>query len=443
MHRFVKWALGKSRKNAGIKLFYVYFEQKNIAVINETVRPLLINAQKPSPHANCLFYGENTLESVHLSIKNEALEVPCFKDKLHAREAWWEMIRAVRVPSGFCNSGLYLTGYTLEKKQWVLSSWIWTSAAVARYLYSTGEIKSLELLADTFLQHQLDFGGWRVRFDIARDGVLPNAAPNDSAYIARNALLNAYKIFGRKNYLDAAIRCAQWIMNTAREDGLVHIGLDLRSHSWIKNVNIVDIGFTMDFFAQLYSITGNEAFSTFLVRFLKSYIRYFYNEQKCLFSTSIDENNKQIGGFFARGQGWALEGLISSWKIIKSSQLGEIIDQLCSRLVALQLPNGGWPYNFSKPYLGEDCKGVAVLAYHLMEWYGITGKQLLLSSAKAAIAWCETHTQMEGPCRGGIFSFSAEGAIAHSFYSSTAFTYATCYALETIKKIEEADDLYQ
>ena len=94
------------------------------------------------------------------------------------------------------------------------------------------------------------------------------------------------------------------------------------------------------------------------------------------------------------------------------------------------MQNGGWAYNFSKPLLGEDCKGVPVIAKSLMEWNLIEQNNEVVISAEKALDWCVKHTANKGECKGGIFSFCMEGAVVHNFYTKTAFVYSSAYAIE-------------
>jgi len=43
--------------------------------------------------------------------------------------------------------------------------------------------------------------------------------------------------------LEVARKCADWIFETARPDGMVWSGYDMKHKKWIKKHNIVDTGF--------------------------------------------------------------------------------------------------------------------------------------------------------------------------------------------------------
>ena len=101
-----------------------------------------------------------------------------------------------------------------------------------------------------------------------------------------------------------------------------------------------------------------------------------------------------------------------------------------------QLPNGGWSYNITRPYLGEDSKGVPVITKALLDWNDISPNEEVYNSAKKGIQWCKRKTSRDGNSAGGIFSFNAEGAIVHNNYTSTALIYSSAYALQVEKKLK-------
>ena len=129
-------------------------------------------------------------------------------------------------------------------------------------------------------------------------------------------------------------------------------------------------------------------------------------------------------------EAWALEGLIPAYRILKTDKIKEVIQITVSNLLEKQLYDGGWAYNFSRPLLGEDCKGVSIIAKSLIEWNNIEKNSELIISAQKALDWCVKHTAKNDVNKGGIFSFCMEGAVVHSFYTKTAFVYSSAYAIE-------------
>lgn len=234
----------------------------------------------------------------------------CKKSQLGVTESqavglWMEFIKASKIPNRYRNGDLHYAGYILDCEEWCLPSWVWTNAAIVKMYCRLNMTDKAKIIVDKLIEVQEECGGWIVRNDYNKKGAIPVLAPNDSAYVANNACLEFYLLTGNKMYLDAAIKCADWIIDTAREDGI-------------------------------------------------------------------------------------------------------------------------------------DCKATSVIACSLMNWYVDHSEQRnLKSAAEKAYKWCIKHTLPEGRGRGGIYSYTTEGAIVHHLYTWTAFVYGSSYAIELQKIISE------
>ena len=354
-----------------------------------------------------------------------------------AINAWSKFIEASKIPEGYRNAGLSYAGYILEADSWCLPSWIWTNAAIVRMNCSYGDLVEARRIADILISMQKPEGGWIVRFDYDDQGAVPIWAPNDSAYVANNACVEMYLATKEQKYLDAAELCAQWIITTARSDGMVYVGYNMRKDKWQTKHNIVDVGFTAGLFSRLFQITGKKEYKSFLDRFVSKYIELFYISGKG-FATSLDEKDHIMGGMFGRGQAWALEGLIPYYALTKDKKIDKIINSTVRTLLRNQMKDGGWPYNLTRKLMGVDCKATAIIGDSLLKWYKLHPDYTdCLSAAKRALLWCEKHTAISEACAGGIFAYCTEGAIVHNMYTSTAFTYSNAYAIELWEMLKE------
>lgn len=350
---------------------------------------------------------------------------------------WDSFIRNAQIPTGLDHAGTLYAGYIGEAQEWCLPSWIWTNAATVRAYCANSSIDKAKALADKLAAQQQECGGWIVRNDYDKQGAIPMLAPNDSAYMANNAFVELYLATKEQKYLDIARKCADWIIETARPDGIVYTGYNMRDEKWDKSCVIVDTGFTGGLFSRLYEITKEEKYLVFLKRFVDKYIELFFIPSAHGFCTSIDKNDRQQGGMFGRGQAWALEGLIPAYKVLKDEKVKAVIDDTINNLIKVQCKNGGWAYNLTKPLMGEDCKAVSVIAKDMMDWYAITKDERSRQSAEKALEWCRMHTAIEGEAKGGIFSFCMEGAIVQNLYTSCAFVYASAYAIELEQMLKQ------
>ncbi len=366
--------------------------------------------------------ADSALKLVTLSVAKVAPICPV--------DDWMRFIENSVIKNENAFNGFHYAGYILEKKEWCLPSWIWTNAAIVRLLTNIKDIKGATSLADKLLSYQQPCGGWIVRNDYDAHGAIPMLAPNDSAYIANNAMLSVYKATGDIKYLESAKKCAQWIIDTCREDSMVYTGFNMRDKQWNVESIIVDVGFTAGLFSVLYELTEDMVYKMFLDKFIKRYIQLFYNSTSKGFATSINRDDQPQGGMFSRGQAWALEGMIPAYKVLNDELIRITIQNTIDNLIAKQNKDGSWPYNLTRPLMGNDCKGVSVIAKALMEWYRISNYSTVYPAAQKAYDWCCRHTAIDGECGGGIFSFCTEGAIVKDLYSSCAFVYASAYAIE-------------
>lgn len=378
-------------------------------------------------HSAKILLGRNDLSSGYIfGTSNLKYGV----EKKHAYNYWNSFIRnSIITDNNDFKGGLY-AGYIAEKKEWCLPSWIWTNAATIRSYCSLGKIDDALTLGNNILQKQQECGGWIVRNDYDKQGAIPMLAPNDSAYIANYACISLYLATEDDKYLLAAKRCADWIIDTARPDGMVHVGYNMRDLYWDKNYVIVDVGFTGSLFSRIYEITNEVKYKAFLQKFISRYIELFYIPTKNGFCTSVDMKNRQQGGMFGRGQAWALEGLISAYKVLKDETVKMVILSTIDHLLEKQCKDGGWAYNLTRPLMGVDCKAVSVIAKDMMDWYDIEPDERIRKSVEKALEWCRKHTAIEGEAKGGIFSFCMEGGIVKDLNTSCAFVYASAYAIE-------------
>lgn len=450
LHKMAKKALGKSVNNKSYRMVSV---DANCLTAGGLVKQNLVTDSEYFNEMNPI--PEKLLKSQIYPLENIVPNNSCLqlkdtyssKEKKHniqgttvekSEAQWFHFIESSVIEEGYRNEGLCYAGYILEQGSWCLPSWIWTNAAIIRMLCGQKKVKEAEKMAQKLISLQQECGGWIVRNDYNAQGAVPTIAPNDSAYIANNALVELYLCTGKTEYLQAAEKCADWIIKTARPDGMVYIGYDTKKFCWIKDRNIVDVGFTAGLFAKLFKITHKKTYKDFLERFLEKYLDCFYREELKGFVTSLDKNDQPLGGMFGRGQAWALEGIIPAYEVLQTKKLERIIQTTINNLLQNQ-KDGGWAYNLSKPLMGIDCKAVPILGCCLMQWYQLNPKQVKLKkAAQNALNWCIRHTAADGEQEGGIFSYTTEGAIVHHMYTNTAFVYSSAYAIELKHKLAEA-----
>ena len=256
VHRILKKLLGKETADYDGSFIAISEEGLYLIYKIDINKPSYFNDKqvlmsKSEIQSKALFYGENVGINIKVKCKkdSETEIVECNIIPEDPASAWLFCLKNSIVGNGFKNTGLCLNGYILDIHQFCLSSWIWTSAAVARFFVKSADLDRARVISEAFLREQQECGGWIVRYDFSGLNVYPMLAPNDSAYIANNSLLALYRATHEVVYLEGARKCASWIMKTVRPDGLVSNGFNISSSSWEDGCIIIDTGFTAGLFA--------------------------------------------------------------------------------------------------------------------------------------------------------------------------------------------------
>jgi len=352
--------------------------------------------------------------------------------------------------------GTFFAAYDLDNRSFRLNSWVWCSAIVVKALLGeyklTGDDKHLQLAKETvkamlrFQRQEGDeAGGIMVRWDVWPDspiGIVPWLAPNDSAIIGSYALLPLYQATGDTKYLNAAVKIGEWILRRGMtEGGQLYVGYREDLGVWDKSWLYVDAGFTGTLFEELFWITGEARWKEALRLFIDDFIQRFGCEEGCFYRTWYAAREMDRG-IFARGQGWALDGLISAYRVLKEREYLQKIMACADYLVEHQNANGSWNYMLNIEDSGECNKGTPVIAYHLLRLSELIPEATkYISSAKKALEWCEEH-QYRGPDQfavGGIHARNAEGCIVAFPNTDTIFTYGVAYYLLALNKLAEIE----
>lgn len=346
----------------------------------------------------------------------------------------------------------FQTAYDLDDRAFRNHSWVWTSAAVVRALIghqrkNPSNARAKQLLSsvgDYFIRNQVrggaNDGAFMVRWDLwpqSRQGIVPWLAPNDAAYIGANALLPFYELSRDQSYLNAAIKLANWIIGSGTTStGLVYVGYRLDEDCWDRSWLYVDSAFTVPFFEALYLLEPAMRYRQWAKKFLDRFLSDFALADGC-FAAIIPNKVKGKEYIFTRGQGWALDGLISGYRLLDDSRYLSAALRLAAVLRQTQNPNGSWHYNLYDPASGEDAKAVAVIAFHLLQLFEITNDRLLHDSSIMALDWCCKHQIVDGDdfAVGGIASHTIEGAIAGKRDASVIFSYTVAYYMMAVEKL--------
>lgn len=351
-----------------------------------------------------------------------------------ARKLWISFVEHAQIPAGWRNAGFYHCCFDLSVNHWSAPDWLWTNSALVPHFLRLGRSEDARKLSEGLLSRQLPDGGWRVRDGRDARGVYGIVGPNDAAYLCDHGMLAWYEHSGDERFLTASLRCADWIMHRASSGNLPYFGWNLRDGKWMTHANIVDIGFTSGLFCHLYRLLKKEEHLEFSARFLKAYVRAFY-QGGGRFATALDASGRQRGtGLFMRGQAWALEGLLPFCEIERDPELLDVTRDTVRNVLRLQRRGGSWLHQW-RPYglqilSGDDSKGTPVLAAALRRSRGLMPEAehaVLERAVDKAIDWCVRHTASDGAGAGGVFSWNPEGSLGFNGNVSAACIYSNAY----------------
>lgn len=335
--------------------------------------------------------------------------------------------------------GTFRASYDYGVQDFRLNSWIWGSGIVIRALLARWRDTGNENLRDhaemsgkKLLDLQDDDGGFVVRWDYPRDtesGIERWRAPNDSAFLASNGLIHLYRVTNNSEYLRASIEVGQWILeNALADDGKLAVGQC--DGNWDFSWLYVDAGFVIGLFRKLYEETGDPRWKSGGKRFFSWYVEHMFVEEDGLFIKTWRARGDNQYEKYARGQGWALDGMIDASILLNDRSAEAIAVKLADTLVEHQRGDGGWNYLLDEPSSGVENKGTPVIAYHLARLGEQMNESKYTAAALRAIRWCEANQQLQFEAGyGGISSWSREGNIVGDRQATTAFGYANAYYL--------------
>jgi hypothetical protein len=326
-----------------------------------------------------------------------------------------------------------------------LWSWIWTNGAVISAFLETQpdgtpyDLSQAEAVGERLLGFQVhqgvNDGAFPVRWDVTTGsdrGLTEWLAPNDAAFLASYGLVRLFEATGREEFRESALRTARWILREGLgRDGHLALGFRTDSGRWTRDWLYVDAGFTTCIFRDAWRLTGDHVWRDATHRFLDWYLDRFLQPDEGYFAVAVvDGCSRPIKRRFSRGNGWALDGLLSGWEATGHGEYLERAVALAHTMARAQLGTGAWSYDFGRRWSGPCNKGTPVIGYHLLRTHLHCGDDTILESALRARDWCraaQVGDQCFPPAVGGIAARNEEGAITGELGVRTAFPYGSAY----------------
>jgi unsaturated rhamnogalacturonyl hydrolase len=166
-------------------------------------------------------------------------------------------------------------------------------------------------------------------------------------------LLLLHELDGDEAWLDAARALASFYVSVPV--GL--LGVRYRRPDlpgWRRQIWVDSMDAAPPFLARLARVTGDESYASEAVRELIGYARLLQGERTGLFTHGFEESCGTNGHHWARGNGWAVMGLVETLALVPGNAPG--VNELRQRLGALfdglvrsQHPSGLWPTVLDDP----------------------------------------------------------------------------------------------
>lgn len=429
--------------------------------------------------AACLEKGENILAYkgqvkilvVHLQENGGSEPVKtvceCTKEDNYGRALEFLLNSRITAPadSQFAGSAYCLYDYT--NGCYRMPFWLWSDAPTVSVLLDTiqsgwypEQREVMEELArgicDVFLNTQIldededSYGAYVSRYryyghaDYSFNRLL---GPNDTSFSIKWAMLPMYEYTGDERYLKSAQLGLKWVEKVIRTMDFVPSHYYYENKRW-EDRAFVDTGFCVEGFQKYDEITGSDHYAQIIDFTMKRYVRQFkldsgFYGQNYRPETGVD------GNLFARGQGWALEGLLACIRggVNREEYLAEA-QNLADLLAANQNTGGsfswslgdGRPDEQTKRDTGDCEKGTAVLAWLFMEMYMLVKKESYLRAAAKALNWCSEQIKTDaGEGYGGIAAAGICSGITGLPFLEVATGYANAFYLMALRLWQQAE----
>jgi unsaturated rhamnogalacturonyl hydrolase len=144
---------------------------------------------------------------------------------------------------------------------------------------------------------------------------------------------------------------------------------------WRRQIWVDSMDVDAPFLARLAAATGDGRYLTQAEGEIVGYARALQDEATGLFWHGFEEDCGQNGQLWARGQGWALMGLVATLKLLPQSEacvpeLGERLRGQCRALAGRQRADGLWHTVVDRPETYAESTLAVMAAWALREAFG-------------------------------------------------------------------------
>jgi hypothetical protein len=270
--------------------------------------------------------------------------------------------------------------------------------------------------------------------------------PNDTSFSVKWALLPLFEFSGDEKYFEAVRIALEWVKNSIYTGDFVPLDYNINTEKW-GDYTIIDTAFLPEGLEAFDRFTASSRYKDDIAFFMDRFINQFrldsgFYGQRYTPTDGVDRT------IFSRGEGWAMEGLLASYRATgERSYLYQAI-RIASQMAAAQNDDGSWSYVLGYDGKPEQTdmegtgiceKATPILAYFFLEIFGIDPSQVvLLQAADKALQWCEDNISRDSDLGyGGIKSRSLNSGITGLPFLTVATGYANAfYILAKLKRAQ-------
>jgi hypothetical protein len=366
-----------------------------------------------------------------------------------------------RNPTSSFDGGLFQF-YDLDARTYRSVHWIWGYGPSVKLLvdaakipevaaqFPAGElVKIAHEIGQMTLRHaernaidMLVTSRWERRPELPL-GFAEALTPADGLFIMGLAWIPLYEATGDERYLAAAKRLAVSVDRLCAQEVIVPQNYWPATRTW-SDFTIDESGFGTEGFAELHRVTQDDRYRTQGRNYLQQIVAKLERPDGLWDRSWVKTTGKSLATQrMTRGMGWAMQGLLAQHRLDPQGGWLEKAKKMGEPLIATQLPDGSWAFNFDQPpgAVGISEKGTALWSLLFYRAYTASGEMRHRDAARRALIWCLNH-QYAGPDReahGSLVGVSPHSAVGYRPWFRVSCTYASgFFGLATLEELKFA-----
>lgn len=374
----------------------------------------------------------------------------------------------VRTPHSPLSGGLY-SFYDLDAKTYRMNHWIWGWGPPILLLLEASRIPELNKQYEKgrLYETACEIGYTSTRMQVYNedhethglgtvrwDPVFKDPASeiqygyseyitggSDSNFLSAWAWIPLYMVTGDRHFLESAELLANTTERLMGRFELIPQDYAADAGKWTDHT-LDESGFGVEGIAELYRVTGNERYKETGRRYMEQHLSKLQRDDGLWQRMWIrSKGMAKETMFMTRGQGWAMEGLLATYRLTGDKKYLELAVKMAEQLMKYQHETGVWPFMFNRPLeeVSAGEKGTALWSLLFYKLYSYTGDERHLESARKALLWCidNQYTGHDRHAYGGIVSCHHQSAVVYRRWFHVCCSYASGFfglaALEELK----------